>query len=64
MSRCKACDRKMTEQELCRKTTSPITGKIEYNELCSHCGGEEDEYTEWIKRKVANSYREEWDENY
>jgi len=50
MSRCKACNYKMTELELCMKTLSPITGKFEYSELCTNCLQEPDEWVDYYKR--------------
>ena len=49
MSRCRACDRKMTEQELCHKTVDRITQKFIYTDVCFRCSNTEDDYTEFIK---------------
>lgn len=49
MSRCRACDRKMTEQELCHKTVDRITQKFVYTDVCFRCSNTEDDYTEFIK---------------
>jgi len=51
MSRCKACDRKMTDLEMCRKSISPVTGKIEYAEICTNCMQPEDEWVDFCKQK-------------
>lgn len=48
MSRCKACDTKMTEQELCHKTIDPVTLKFVYTELCTRCSAPYEDYTEYI----------------
>ena len=48
MSRCKACDAKMSEQELCHKTINPITDKWEYSELCFACSAPYEEYAEFL----------------
>ena len=48
MSRCKVCDAKMTEQELCYKFVNPITDKWEYSDLCFACSAPYEEYTEFI----------------
>jgi len=62
MSRCKACDRKMTELEMCRKAFSLATGKVEYVELCTHCTQDDDEAVEFCQRKAKQNHREEYDE--
>ena len=48
MSRCKACNNKMTEQELCHKTIDPITMKFVYSDLCFACSAPYEEYAEFI----------------
>lgn len=54
MSRCKACNNKMTDMELCRKTLSAVTGKMEYAELCTKCLQEPDEWVDYYKRMKPN----------
>lgn len=43
-SRCKACDRKLTDLELTSKLFNPVTKKMDYTELCFHCSGQEEDY--------------------
>jgi hypothetical protein len=40
--RCKACDKKLQEHEIVRKIKSPLTGLVQYTDLCSHCLNDEE----------------------
>lgn len=42
----------MTDLEMCRKSTSPITGKIEYAELCTNCIQPEDDWVDFCKKQL------------
>jgi len=53
MSRCRACNKKMTELELCRKVFSPVLQKLVFLDLCTHCSQEEDELVTYYQRKRA-----------
>lgn len=35
--RCRACDKKLEEYEMARKIKSPLTGAVQYTDLCSLC---------------------------
>jgi len=58
MSRCKACNRKMTELELCRKVYSPITERTEYVDLCTNCTQPTDDVVESYRRYKREVYEE------
>lgn len=52
MSRCKACNNKMTEQELCHKTIDPVTMKFIYSDICFACSAPYEDYTEFIETTI------------
>jgi hypothetical protein len=41
MSRCRSCNNKMTDSEMCRKVYSTAQDRIEYTDLCYHCGSQD-----------------------
>lgn len=62
MSRCKSCDKKLTDIELRRKIIYP-DGKWEYLDMCSYCSSMSDNSVYKIKDVNSNYVGEDLEED-